>query len=50
MATRRIDLKKELERMKKPAAGYPVYYPPKDAELEKLWAKEKKKKLPPAWR
>lgn len=50
MATRKVDLKKEAERAHKPAAGYPVYYPPEDAEVEKLRAEQLKKKKPPAWR
>jgi hypothetical protein len=48
--SRKADLKKEQERAHKPAAGYPVKYPPKDTEVEKLRAEHLKKKKPPAWR
>jgi hypothetical protein len=47
---RKVDLKKEDERTKKPAAGYPVNYPPKDTEVEKLHEEQIKKKNPQAWR
>lgn len=50
MASRKVDLKKEQERAKKPAAGHPVNYHPKDPEVEKLRAEQLKKKKPPAWR
>jgi hypothetical protein len=48
--SRKADLKKERERAHKPAAGYPVIYPAKDAEVERLRAEQLKKKKPPAWR
>jgi uncharacterized small protein (DUF1192 family) len=48
--SRKADLQKEQERAKKPAAGYAVNYPAKDAEVERLRAEHLKKKKPPAWR
>jgi hypothetical protein len=58
MSYKKVDLKKEAERAKKPAAGYPVNYPPKDAMVERLDkeakklrkpAKHIKKKKPASW-
>ena len=50
MATRKVDLEKEQKRAHKPAAGYPVNYPPKDPIVEKLDKEAKKQRKPPAWR
>ena len=50
MATRKVDLEKEQKRMHKPAAGYPVNYPPKDSVVEEVDAFRKEMKKPPVER
>lgn len=51
MATRTVDHKKERERAKKPAAGYPVKYPPPlPKEIQDHDREMKKLKKPPSQR
>ena len=51
MATRKVDLKKERERAKKPGAGHPINYPPPlPKEVEEHDQAMKKLKKPPSQR